>query len=293
MENPFQPNYTDGTDSQLVLLATQGDKKSLENLINRHQIFVYNLALKMVRNTVDAEDLTQEVFVKAITALGKFEGKSSFRTWLYRITVNHFLNSRKRKHEVVVQDFETYFDNIDAIPNSELNYSETQELADSIEEIRISCTAGMLLCLDREQRMIYILGDMFDIDHKLGSEIMEISSGNFRIRLMRARHDLHNWMNKRCGLVNVANPCRCARKTKGYIAAGHVDPEHLTFNIRYKQKIWELSKREAQHISNTVEDLNRNVFHTHPLQDPMTKGKIVEEIVNNRLIRNLFDGKSE
>lgn len=291
MENPFQLNYTDRTDSELVLLATQGDKKSLENLISRHQIFVYNLALKMVRNTMDAEDLAQEVFIKAITALGKFEGKSSFRTWLYRITVNHFLNARKRKQELAVHNFETYFDAIDAIPETELNYSETQELADSIEEIRISCTAGMLLCLDREQRMTYILGDMFDIDHKLGSEIMGITSGNFRIRLMRARQDLHNWMNKRCGLVNVANPCRCARKTKGYIAAGLVDPEHLTFNTRYKQKIWELSQREAQHVSNTVEDLNRNVFHTHPLQEPLTKGKIVEEIVNNRLIRNLLDSK--
>jgi DNA-directed RNA polymerase specialized sigma24 family protein len=97
MDNPFQLNYTDQVDTDLVKLAVSGDKKALQNLIIRHQIFIYNLALKMTKSVEDAEDLTQEVFIKAITALSKFEGKSKFRTWLYRITVNHFLNTKKSK----------------------------------------------------------------------------------------------------------------------------------------------------------------------------------------------------
>ena len=268
MESPFHSNYTDQVDTDLVALATQGDKKALESLITRHQIFVYNLALKMTRQPEDAEDLTQEVFIKAITALAKFKGKSSFRTWMYRITVNHFLNTRKKKHEIRVQDFESYFNAIDAIPESELNTTEQKELSETVEEIRINCTAGMLMCLDQEQRLIYILGEMFEIDHVLGSEILRITPGNFRIRLMRARKDLYNWMNKRCGLVNEANPCRCARKTKGYIKAGIVDPNNLAFNTRYKQQIWDLSNKDAKAISETVEDLNRKVFQSHPLQFP-------------------------
>src|SRR5580765_4583195 len=146
----------------------------------------------MTKSVEDAEDLTQEVFIKAITALTKFEGKSQFRTWLYRITVNHFLNAKKRKTELKIIDFESYFNSIDNIPVNELSITERDELVDAIEEISISCTAGMLLCLDREQRMIYILGEMFEIDHNLGSEILGISPGNFRIRLMRARQDLYN-----------------------------------------------------------------------------------------------------
>jgi RNA polymerase sigma factor (sigma-70 family) len=289
MDNPFQLNYTDQVDTDLVKLAVSGDKKALQNLIIRHQIFIYNLALKMTKSVEDAEDLTQEVFIKAITSLSKFEGKSKFRTWLYRITVNHFLNTKKSKANLQTIDFETYFDSIDKIPNHNLTTNEQNELAGSIEEIRINCTAGMLLCLDREQRMIYILGEMFEIDHNLGSEILGISAGNFRIRLMRARQDLYNWMNERCGLVNKSNPCRCAKKTRAYIAAGFVDPNNLVFNTRYKKKIYEVSEHNALPISNTIEDLNKDVFQQHPLQEPVTSQKIVEEIFNNDFIKLILN----
>jgi RNA polymerase sigma factor (sigma-70 family) len=243
----------------------------------------------MTKSVEDAEDLTQEVFIKAITALTNFEGKSKFRTWLYRITVNHFLNTKKSKAELKMIDFETYFNSIDNIPINELTTTEQDELSDTIEEIRISCTAGMLLCLDREQRMIYILGEMFDIDHNLGSEILGISAGNFRIRLMRARQDLYNWMNERCGLINKSNPCRCAKKTRAYIEAGVVDPNNLVFNTRHKKKIYELSEQNAVTITQTVEALYKNVFQQHPLQEPLTSTKIVDEIFNNNLIKLILD----
>jgi hypothetical protein len=143
----------------------------------------------------------------------------------------------------------------------------------------------MLLCLDREQRMVYILGEMFDIDHNLGADIMDISPGNFRIRLMRARQDLYNWMNKRCGLVNKSNPCRCAKKTKAYIEAGYVDPENLEFTSSYRKKIYELSKEKALSISNTVEELYKTIFQDHPLQEPPGTTRIIGEIFNNDLVK--------
>jgi len=289
MDNVFQLNYTDQVDSDLVKAATGGDKKALQHLIQRHQLFIYNLALKMTKSIEDAEDLTQEVFIKAITALTKFEGKSKFRTWLYRITVNHFLNAKKSKAELQTTDFETYFNSIDRVPMEELATIEQYELTDTIEEIRISCTAGMLLCLDKEQRITYILGEMFDIDHNIGAEILGISAGNFRIRLMRARQDLYNWMNKRCGLVNKENPCRCSKKTRGYIEAGVVDPNNLIFNTRHKKKIYELSVQKAVSIAETVEELYKDIFQQHPLQEPVTSQKIVEEIFNNNLIKLILN----
>jgi len=289
MDNPFRLNYTDQVDTELVKLAVGGDKKALQNLVIRHQLFIYNLALKMTKSVQDAEDLTQEVFIKAITGLTKFEGKSKFRTWLYRITVNHFLNAKKSKSELETMDFETYFNFIDHVPNHSLTINEEQELAGSIEEIRINCTAGMLLCLDREQRMIYILGEMFDIEHNLGAEILGISTGNFRIRLMRARQDLYNWMNERCGLVNKSNPCRCSKKTRAYIKAGFVDPNNLVFNTRYKKSIYEVSAHNAMPITNTIEDLNKNIFQQHPLQETVSSQKIVEEIFNNDFIKLILN----
>jgi RNA polymerase sigma factor (sigma-70 family) len=246
MNNPFTANYPDQEDANLVRLALNGNKEAIQHLVIRHQVFVYNLALKMSRNIEDAEDLTQEVFIKAITSLARFEGKSQFRTWLYRITVNHFLNTRKRKAELKIFDFETYFNSIDAIPVYTLDEFEENELADTIEELRISCTAGMLLCLSREQRLIYILGEMFEIDHTLGAEILGISPGNFRIKLMRARADLYSWMNRKCGLVNTNNPCRCSKKTKGYIAEGMVDPNNLKFNSRYQKKNLRIVRKQSE-----------------------------------------------
>ena len=289
MENPFSEEYSDYKDSKLVRLGIKGDKNALQNLIVRHQLFVYNLALKMTNNTQDAEDLTQEAFIKAITGLSKFEGKSNFRTWLYRITVNHFLNSKKRKSEYSVVNFESYFNSIDSMPSSDLTEQEENEFKETIEELRISCTTGMLMCLSKEQRMVYILGELFDIDHNLGGEILEISAGNFRIKLMRARKDIYQWMNNKCGLVNKNNPCRCSKKTKSYVKAGKVDPDNLQFNTRYRSKIKDLSKNNAVDITNTVDELNRKVFQDHPLQDSIGAPRIINEVFNNDLIKWLLE----
>ena len=72
MDNPFQTNYSDYVDGDLIKMAVSGDSKALQNLIVRHYIFVYNVALKMTQCDEDAEDLTQEVFIKVITALSRF-----------------------------------------------------------------------------------------------------------------------------------------------------------------------------------------------------------------------------
>ena len=289
MTDFFSDNYTDYNDTELVDLSINGNKKALQTLIIRHQLFVYNLALKMVGNVADAEDITQEVFIKVITALAKFNGESKFRTWLYRITVNHFLNNKKKNGKLQVVNFESYFNDIDNIPSFDLNDQEQKEYRDTIEEIRINCTTGMLLCLSQEQRMIYILGEMFDLDHNLGGEILGITPGNFRIKLMRTRKELYNWMNKKCGLVNANNPCRCSKKTRGYVAAGIVDPENLQFNTRYTSKISKFSKNKATKFSNTVDELNKKVFQSHPSQVPIQASKIVDDILNNNLIKSILD----
>ena len=89
--NPFEISYDNSIDLRLIDEALKGSSKSLEQLIKRHQHYIYNVALKMVLSPFDAEDITQEVLIKVVTKLSQFEGKSDFRTWLYRITFNHFL----------------------------------------------------------------------------------------------------------------------------------------------------------------------------------------------------------
>jgi RNA polymerase sigma factor (sigma-70 family) len=281
--NPFSQNYTsDQTDTDLVKSALQGNKKSLESLVLKHQQFIYNLALKMIAVPADAEDITQEILIKMITNLSKFEGKSQFRTWLYRIVVNHILNLRKQKKEFFVTDFESYFNRLEQMPDTDIDEKEMRE---SIEEIKIGCTSGMLLCLTREQRMIFVLGVIFEIDHHLGAEMFEITPDNFRQKLSRAKKDIYHWMDKKCGLINKSNPCRCAKKTKAFIEAGFVDPEDLLFNRNYRHRIDELSAGNKDQLSQTFEELNQLVFTRHPFQEPGNGKKLLEEIINNKFVK--------
>ena len=289
MENPFSSTYSEQTDFELVQASLTGNKQALEALILRHQPFIYNVALKMTMSPQEAEDLTQEVLLKAITNLSQFQRKSAFRTWLYRIAFNHILNVSKRRREEMITSFEGYGQFLDSIPNTELTQDEAIALKETVEEVKLSCMSGMLLCLDREQRLIYILGEVFRIDHRLAGEILEISPDNFRQKLTRARRDLYNFMNDKCGLVNKNNPCRCPKKTKGLVQVGIVDPERMQFNAHYVQRIHDLIPERAAKMLNTYEEQYQRLFSEHPFQMSARSARIVDDILNNKTIREIFD----
>jgi len=100
--NPFGEAYNSKDELLLVQEAQEGSRVALEKLVKLHQRFIYNVLLKLVRDPDDAADLTQEVLIKMITKLTQFKGKSSFRTWLYRIVTTHFIKAKKRKAELQV-----------------------------------------------------------------------------------------------------------------------------------------------------------------------------------------------
>src|SRR6266849_5369968 len=100
MFNPFtEVAEGDATDAELVEQAKNGDWAALEKLVLRHQAWIYNIAVRMVFQPQDAEEVTQEVLVKVITQLSTFKADSKFRTWLYRIVANHVLNMKRRRVE--------------------------------------------------------------------------------------------------------------------------------------------------------------------------------------------------
>jgi RNA polymerase sigma-70 factor, ECF subfamily len=84
------------TDAEFVVRATKGDKEAYRQLVERYQGRVYAIAFEIVKNREDAEDITQESFVKAYLSLGSFKGDSSFFTWLYRIVHNMALDVRRK-----------------------------------------------------------------------------------------------------------------------------------------------------------------------------------------------------
>jgi len=291
IENPFRrENYSDQQDLELISLALNGDKKSLTELINRHQQYIYNVALKMTNSVEDAQDITQEILIKIVTSLAKYDSsKGKFRTWLYRITFNHFLNLKKQPYEKVMVSFDLFFNYIENSAVTDLNETEEKEIQIEIKESQIGCMAGMLMCLDREQRLTYILGEIFEIDHIIGSEIFEISPDNFRQKLSRARKDLHQWMNHKCGLINKANPCRCPKKTKGFIANGWVTPGNLKWESNYIQRIKDLTGNKIEETLLTVDELYAGLYRDHPFKFQPKADHIISEIINNEYLKRTFN----
>ncbi len=278
--NPLSNQYSEQLNISLVQQTLSGDKKALDKLIHLHQPFIYNVAWKMVHDPQDAMDLTQEVLIKVITKLSQFRFKSSFRTWLYRIVVNEFL-ATKRKSKPHFESFEAYGKVLDSIPNAELTIEEELTYKELSKEMRIRCMSGMLMCLTREQRIIYILGDTFGIDHNLGAEIFDISKQNFRIKLHRARKELYNFMNKKCGLVNKENPCRCPKKTKSLKQKGLIDEQSMLFNISTKTQILDYVESSHQALRDSIEEKYTSLYRDHSARDTFDRQTIINEILEN------------
>src|ERR1700758_3290899 len=203
MNNPLADNApTDHEDQTLVMRTRSGDRKALEDLVQRHQAWIYNIAVRMLYHPQDAEDATQEILVKVLTRLSSFEGRSKFRTWLYRVAANHLLNVKRGREELEVTTFSAYGDALDNTPDLDPpdpnGASPDRNLL--VTEAMLACTSGMLICLDREQRLAYILGAILGVSDTVAAEVLELTSENFRQRLARARRDLRNFMNDKCGL---------------------------------------------------------------------------------------------
>lgn len=292
MTNPFiEKNETDATDRSLVESAIAGDKKSLEQLIKRHQAWIYNIALKMVWDPVDAEDVTQETLIKILTKLSTFRGDSSFRTWAYRITANHVINMKKRRMEFEYVSFEKYGEAILNSPDTELpdKDSVSVEVNLLIEETKIGCMNAMLLCLDREQRLIFILGSMFNVNDELGSRILEISKVNYRQKLSRARRQLANFMSNKCGLIRKDNPCHCAKKTKLMMNAGHVNPDNLLFSKNHLYSIEQVAPARINSLDNLLEEKAAGLFREHPFQESPDFAGSLNEILSSKEFKNIFN----
>lgn len=270
MHNPFAEVVDESTDADLIEQAKHGSRDALEKLVLRHQSWIYNIAIRMVFHAQDAEEVTQEVVIKAITRLSTFQGESQFRTWLYRITANHVLNMKRRGGEAEAQTFSSYAAAINDTPDLDLPdpKSVPVDVPLLVEEAKISCSTGMLLCLDRKQRLIFTLGEIFGASDTVGSELLEITADNFRQSLSRARRDLYQFMQGQCGLVNANNPCRCPKKTKGFIEAGHVDPRQLQFVPLHLRRISEAVEGIVRTIENTVDEQYAAIFREHPFLEP-------------------------
>ena len=118
MTRPLATTHdSDSSDAALVHAAVQGARNALEQLIRRHQGFVYSLAQRMLFSPEDAADATQEILICIVTNLASFRGHAAFRTWAYRIAVRQLLACKKGRVEHVVHDFTCFAQTLAATPD--------------------------------------------------------------------------------------------------------------------------------------------------------------------------------
>lgn len=259
-------SYATASDERLVELSLTEDPLALDTLLRRHQAGLYNLALRMLQQPQDAEEVTQESLLKIVTHLAMFRSESRFSTWAYRIAFNLIIDRKRSSPELAVESFNCYAHYLDNAVDEELGneFGSAPERHLLVEEAKLSCLMGMLLCLDRRQRIVFLLGEMFDVSDVIGSEMLEISRDNFRQQLSRARRDLSAFMQDRCGLVDPRNACRCARKTRSFVRDGIVDPERLVFARAQYIRIQDISRRGLESFDRIVADTSTQLYQSLP-----------------------------
>jgi len=182
-------------DITLVSKAQKGDLGAFDVLTVRHRERLMSVIYNMTSNREDAADLTQEAFVKAFRSIGRFKGKSSFFTWLYRIGVNVTLSYLQKNRARRFFSLEN------------LSEEVNQETAFEILASRSKADRGALLNelqeklnealqkLSNKHRTIVVLFEIEGLSHKQISEIMKCSAGTVRSRLHYAKQQLQGYLS--------------------------------------------------------------------------------------------------
>ncbi|MCP4610880.1 MAG: RNA polymerase sigma factor [Planctomycetes bacterium] len=289
MYNPFAADSNeDIKNDELIRQALSGNKEALEHLILRHQAWIYNIAFRMVLVAEDAEDVTQEILIKMITKLSTYDSKkASFRTWLYRIVVNHVINMKKRGYEEAVSVLEDYYSFIEKIPDEEITV--TPEISLIINDVIVGCVLGALLCLDRKQRVVFVLRVVFNVTSKQGSEVMGVSEVSFRKTLSRARAKLYNFMNNKCGLVNKNAPCKCRNKVSEFIRQGWHTIDNIHFYRENAIKVNELISEKINKFDDAVYSDFIKLYRNHPFYEPPDLTVWIKNILDRQEFKEIFD----
>ena len=292
MINPFNSKQTTDTrDEDLVRSAQQGDRTALEDLVKRHQPWIYNIALRMVFSPQDAEDVTQEVLIKIITNLAGFKGKSQFRTWAYRIVANHVINMKKRRAEQSFISFSRYGRGIDNTPDLDIPDPRAvpADLPVIYEEVKLHCLMGMLLCLDRKQRLAFILGEMFQVTDVVGSGIMDVSRDSFRQMVSRARRQVYSFIQERCGLIDPSNSCHCHKKAQALIQWKSLNPAHLEFNRDFAHHIKDICTDKRRRLDDLIDQKSRELFGSQPFQNPPDFTTTIRNLLDSSEMKDVFE----
>lgn len=184
----------DSRTSYLISMVKNGNMEAFEELIKNNEKIVYNICFRMLSNSEDAKDISQEVFIKIYKNIDKYNYKASFSTWIYKIAVNTCIDEirkkKKEKEETVSIDSEIlYGDNtispqyISKEPSPEervINKENNNDIINSINK------------LSEEHKNIIVLRDVLGLSYIEISEVLDITIGTVKSRIARSRKSLRD-----------------------------------------------------------------------------------------------------
>jgi RNA polymerase sigma-70 factor (ECF subfamily) len=191
------------SDTDLVARAKAGELDAFEALTNRYAQRVYSLALRMLRQAQDAEDVTQQTFLSALESLGGFRGDASFATWLLRIATHAALKViRKRKglDTVSLEEATEPTEGYDTIPHPEYIADWRQSPEELVRKHETqSLLDDALGKLDEKHRLVFLLRDVEGLSVKETAGALGLSEANTKVRLLRARLQLREQLTLTLG----------------------------------------------------------------------------------------------
>jgi RNA polymerase sigma-70 factor (ECF subfamily) len=192
------------SDGALVALAAAGDDAAFSELVRRHENKVYALAVHILRDQAEAEEVVQETFLAALENLAGFRGEAAFSTWLHRVATNAALMRLRRRRrspeapaEGAVEALLPHFDaagRIDSTPQHDWSKRADEQLAD--REVRVAVEQA-IQNLPEDYRIVFLLRDVEELSSDEMSEVLGISVAAVKSRLHRARLALREALGHR------------------------------------------------------------------------------------------------
>jgi len=185
-------------DAVLIKQYQSGDSAALEQLVLKYQNRIYNVILKICADPDDAAELTQETFVKVIENLDKFEGRSGFYTWTFRIAVNLTLNYCQRNSKLAFRSLDAEQEQQDDSQVKQVlkDFLSDDSSPDPAAEVQSKelyrIAARTLMGLDETHRAVIVLRDIEGMSYSRIAEVLDIELGTVRSRLSRARSKMRD-----------------------------------------------------------------------------------------------------